>query len=121
MSNPRLEISPATATIRRAHAVHPVAALQTEYSGWTRDAEEEILPLLREVGIGLVSYSPRGHGLLTGRIRTVDDFADDDWRETNPRLTGNFTLTPGPLHRLDASHPPQATATTKTNMPSVDR
>ncbi|MEV6701371.1 aldo/keto reductase [Streptomyces sp. NPDC051453] len=79
------------ATIRRAHAVHPVAALQTEYSLWTRDIEAEILPLLRELGIGLVPYSPLGHGLLTGQIRTVDDFSDDDWRKTNPRFTGeNF-------------------------------
>ncbi|MFD9323550.1 aldo/keto reductase [Streptomyces sp. NPDC060053] len=78
-------------TIRRAHAVHPVAALQTEYSLWTRDVEAEILPLLRELGIGFVPYSPLGHGLLTGQIRTVEDFADDDWRKTNPRFTGeNF-------------------------------
>ncbi|MFE2424357.1 aldo/keto reductase [Streptomyces hokutonensis] len=78
-------------TIRRAHTVHPVAALQTEYSLWTRDVEAEILPLLRELGIGFVPYSPLGHGLLTGQIRTVDDFADDDWRKTNPRFTGeNF-------------------------------
>ncbi|MBF4632577.1 aldo/keto reductase [Clavibacter michiganensis subsp. phaseoli] len=80
------------ATIRRAHAVHPVAALQTEYSLWTRDVEDEILPLLRELGIGFVPYSPLGHGLLTGQIRTVDDFPDNDWRKTNPRFTGeNFT------------------------------
>lgn len=78
-------------TIRRAHAVHPVSALQTEYSLWTRDPEEEILPLLRELGIGFVPYSPLGHGLLTGQIRSVDDFADDDWRKTNPRFVGeNF-------------------------------
>ncbi|RSM47471.1 aldo/keto reductase [Actinoplanes sp. ATCC 53533] len=78
-------------TIRRAHAVHPVAALQTEYSLWTRDVEAEILPLLRALGIGFVPYSPLGHGLLTGQIRTVDDFADDDWRKSNPRFTGeNF-------------------------------
>src|SRR4051812_18259776 len=78
-------------TIRRAHRVHPVTALQTEYSLWTRDVEAEILPLLRELGIGFVPYSPLGHGLLTGQIRTVDDFADDDWRKTNPRFTGeNF-------------------------------
>ena len=78
-------------TIRRAHAVHPVSALQTEYSLWTRDPEDEILPLLRELGIGFVPYSPLGHGLLTGRIRSVEDFADDDWRKTNPRFTGeNF-------------------------------
>jgi aryl-alcohol dehydrogenase-like predicted oxidoreductase len=78
-------------TIRRANAVHPVTAVQTEYSLWTRDVEAEILPLLRELGVGFVPYSPLGHGLLTGQIRTVDDFADDDWRKTNPRFTGeNF-------------------------------
>ena len=78
-------------TIRRAHAVHPVAALQTEYSLWTRDRETDLLPLLRELGIGFVPYSPLGHGFLTGQIRSVDDFADDDWRKTNPRFTGeNF-------------------------------
>lgn len=83
------EASPAT--IRRAHAVQPLAALQTEYSLWTRDVEAEILPLLRELGIGLVPYSPLGHGLLTGQIQSVADFADDDWRKTNPRFTGeNF-------------------------------
>jgi aryl-alcohol dehydrogenase-like predicted oxidoreductase len=83
------EASPAT--IRRAHAVHPVAALQTEYSLWTRDPEAELLPLLRELGIGFVPYSPLGHGFLTGAIRSVDDFPDDDWRKTNPRFTGeNF-------------------------------
>ncbi|WP_142061006.1 aldo/keto reductase [Pseudarthrobacter sp. B4EP4b] len=76
-------------TIRRAHAVQPVTALQTEYSLWTRDVEDEILPLLRELGIGFVPYSPLGHGLLTGQIRTVEDFADDDWRKTNPRFTGD--------------------------------
>jgi aryl-alcohol dehydrogenase-like predicted oxidoreductase len=78
-------------TIRRAHAVHPVAALQTEYSLWTRDPEAELLPLLRRLGIGFVPYSPLGHGFLTGKIRTVEDIADDDWRKTNPRFVGeNF-------------------------------
>jgi aryl-alcohol dehydrogenase-like predicted oxidoreductase len=78
-------------TLRRAHAVQPVSALQTEYSLWTRDVETEILPVLRELGIGFVPYSPLGHGLLTGQIRTVDDFADDDWRKSNPRFSGeNF-------------------------------
>jgi aryl-alcohol dehydrogenase-like predicted oxidoreductase len=78
-------------TIRRAHAVHPVAALQTEYSLWTRDPEDELLPLLRRLGIGFVPYSPLGHGFLTGQIRTVDDIPDDDWRKGNPRFTGeNF-------------------------------
>jgi aryl-alcohol dehydrogenase-like predicted oxidoreductase len=76
-------------TIRRAHAVHPITALQSEYSLWTRDQEPEVLPLLRELGIGFVPYSPLGHGLLTGQIRTVDDFSDDDWRKTNPRFTGD--------------------------------
>ena len=74
------------ATIRRAHAVHPVAALQTEYSLWTRDPEAELLPLLRELGIGFVPYSPLGHGFLTGKIRSNDDLAADDWRKTNPRF-----------------------------------
>jgi aryl-alcohol dehydrogenase-like predicted oxidoreductase len=83
------EASPGT--IRRAHAVHPVAALQTEYSLWSRDPEAELLPLLRELGIGFVPYSPLGHGFLTGQIRTVDDIPDDDWRKHNPRFTGqNF-------------------------------
>ena len=78
-------------TIRRAHAVHPIAALQTEYSLWTRDPEAELLPLLRELGIGFVPYSPLGHGFLTGTIRSPQEPADDDWRKTNPRFTeGNF-------------------------------
>lgn len=83
------EASPAT--IRRAHAVHPLAALQTEYSLWTRDPEAELLPLLRELGIGFVPYSPLGHGFLTGQLTSPDQLADDDWRKTNPRFTGeNF-------------------------------
>lgn len=83
------EASPST--IRRAHAVHPVAALQTEYSLWERHPEDELLPLLRELGIGFVPYSPLGHGFLTGQIRSTDDIPDDDWRKTNPRFTGeNF-------------------------------
>lgn len=75
-------------TIRRAHAVHPIAALQTEYSLWTRDPETELLPLLRERGIGLVPYAPLGHGFLTGQLRTPEDIPDDDWRKTNPRFIG---------------------------------
>jgi aryl-alcohol dehydrogenase-like predicted oxidoreductase len=75
-------------TIRRAHAVHPVTALQTEYSLWTRDPEAELLPLVRQLGIGFVPYSPLGHGFLTGQIRTVEDIPDDDWRKTNPRFVG---------------------------------
>ncbi|HUA43220.1 MAG TPA: aldo/keto reductase [Streptosporangiaceae bacterium] len=78
-------------TIRRAHAVHPLTALQTEYSLWTRDPEAELLRLLRRLGVGFVPYSPLGHGFLTGQIRTVEDIPDDDWRKTNPRFTGeNF-------------------------------
>ena len=78
-------------TIRRAHAVHPITALQSEYSLWTRDPEDEVLPVLRELGIGFVPYSPLGHGFLTGTVRSLDDLADDDWRRTNPRFTGeNF-------------------------------
>jgi aryl-alcohol dehydrogenase-like predicted oxidoreductase len=81
----------APATIRRAHAVHPVAALQTEYSLWTRDPEVALLPLLRELGIGFVPYSPLGHGFLTGDIRSPEQLSDDDWRKTNPRFAGeNF-------------------------------
>jgi aryl-alcohol dehydrogenase-like predicted oxidoreductase len=79
------------ATIRRAHAVHPVAALQTEYSLWTRDPEAQLMPLLRELGIGFVPYSPLGHGFLIGEIRSPEQLSDDDWRKTNPRFTGeNF-------------------------------
>jgi aryl-alcohol dehydrogenase-like predicted oxidoreductase len=78
-------------TIRRGHAIHPITALQSEYSLWTRDPEPAVLPLLRELGIGLVAYSPLGHGFLTGTIRSIEDLADDDWRKTNPRFTGeNF-------------------------------
>jgi aryl-alcohol dehydrogenase-like predicted oxidoreductase len=78
-------------TIRRAHAVHPITALQSEYSLWTRDPEPEVLPLLRALGIGFVPYSPLGHGFLTGAIRSMDDLDDDDWRKTSPRFMGeNF-------------------------------
>jgi aryl-alcohol dehydrogenase-like predicted oxidoreductase len=74
------------ATIRRAHAVHPVTALQTEYSVWTRDPESEILPLVRELGIGFVAYSPLGRGFLTGQFRSADRLDSADWRSTNPRF-----------------------------------
>jgi aryl-alcohol dehydrogenase-like predicted oxidoreductase len=78
-------------TIRRAHAVHPVTALQTEYSLWSRDVEDEILPTIRELGIGFVAYSPLGRGFLTGQIQSPDDFAEDDFRRTSPRFQGeNF-------------------------------
>jgi aryl-alcohol dehydrogenase-like predicted oxidoreductase len=73
-------------TIRRAHAVHPLTAVQTEYSLWTRDPEAEVLPTLRELGIGFVAYSPLGRGFLTGQIRSADDLPEDDWRRTNPRF-----------------------------------
>jgi len=76
----------APATLRRAAAVHPITALQTEYSLWTRDVEPEILPTCRELGIGLVAYSPLGRGFLTGTIKTSDDLGDDDWRRVNPRF-----------------------------------
>ena len=78
-------------TIRRAHAVHSITALQTEYSLWSRDPEDEILPTVRELGIGFVAYSPLGRGFLTGRIQNVDDLEPDDYRRTSPRFQGeNF-------------------------------
>ena len=80
------EASPTT--LRRAAAVHPIAALQTEYSLWTRDVEAEILPTCRELGITLVAYSPLGRGFLTGQIRSLDDLAANDWRRSNPRFQG---------------------------------
>jgi aryl-alcohol dehydrogenase-like predicted oxidoreductase len=79
----------APATIRRAHAVHPIAALQTEYSLWSREPEEELLPTCRELGIGFVPYSPLGRGFLTGKIRSLDDLGPDDWRRRNPRFEGD--------------------------------
>ena len=81
----------APATIRRAQSVHPISALQTEYSLWSRDPEDEILPTLQELGIGFVPYSPLGRGFLTGAISTPDDFAADDFRRRSPRFQGeNF-------------------------------
>ncbi len=78
-------------TIRRASAVHPIAALQTEYSLWSRDPEGEILSTCRELGVTFVAYSPLGRGFLTGRFKSPDDFAPDDWRRNNPRFQGeNF-------------------------------
>jgi len=76
------------ATIRRAHTAHPITALQTEYSLWSREPEAEILPLLRELGIGFVPYSPLGRGFLTGQITSVKDLDKDDWRRTSPRFQG---------------------------------
>ncbi|MHA7143486.1 aldo/keto reductase [Arthrobacter sp. TmT3-37] len=75
-------------TIRRAHTVHPVTALQTEYSLWSRDPERELLPLVRELGIGFVPYSPLGRGFLTGTIRSVDALDESDFRRRNPRFAG---------------------------------
>jgi len=81
----------APATIRRAHAVHPITALQTEYSLWSRDPEDEILPTVRELGIGFVAYSPLGRGFLSGSITSADDLAADDFRRNSPRFQGeNF-------------------------------
>jgi len=81
----------APATLRRAHAVHPIAALQTEYSLWSRDPEDDILPAVRELGIGFVAYSPLGRGFLTGGIRSIDDLEAGDYRRNSPRFQGeNF-------------------------------
>jgi aryl-alcohol dehydrogenase-like predicted oxidoreductase len=87
-----LGLSEASAeTIRRAHQVHPISAVQSEYSLWSRDPEEEVLPALKELGIGLVAYSPLGRGFLTGAITSPDDFAPEDFRRHNPRFQGeNF-------------------------------
>jgi aryl-alcohol dehydrogenase-like predicted oxidoreductase len=79
------EASPAT--IRRAHAVHPISALQSEWSLWTRDPEAEVLPTLRELGIGFVPYSPLGRGFLTGALKSKADLAENDWRGSQPRFT----------------------------------
>ena len=87
-----LGLSEASAqTVRRAHAVHPITALQTEYSLWSRDVEDEILPAVRELGIGFVAYSPLGRGFLTGRITKPADIPEGDWRKNQPRFQGaNF-------------------------------
>jgi len=78
-------------TLRRAHAVHPITALQTEYSLWSRDPEDGLLDACRELGIGFVAYSPLGRGFLAGRFHSFDDLAPDDWRRTSPRFQGeNF-------------------------------
>jgi aryl-alcohol dehydrogenase-like predicted oxidoreductase len=77
------------ATIRRAHAVHPISALQTEYSLWSRDPEDDVIPACRELDIGFVPYSPLGRGFLTGRFRSLDDLPADDWRRNNPRFQGD--------------------------------
>ena len=81
----------APTTIRRGHAVHPITALQTEYSLWSRDPEDDILPTVRELGIGFVAYSPLGRGFLSGAIQSLEDLAEDDYRRHSPRFQGaNF-------------------------------
>jgi len=134
----------AAETIRRAHAVHPLMALQTEYSLWTRDPEVELLPLTRELGIGFVAYSPLGRGLLTGQIRSRADLAPNDFRSNNPRFSednfdqnlrivdevravaGELGATPGQialgadqLARLDAIAP--AAGERYADMSNIDR
>jgi aryl-alcohol dehydrogenase-like predicted oxidoreductase len=90
------------ATIRRAHAVHPISALQTEYSLWTRDPEAEILPTVRSLGIGFVAYSPLGRGFLTGSFRSAADLSAGDWRLQNPRFQGeNFSRNLALVERVE--------------------
>ena len=93
---------PAPQTLRRAHAVHPITALQNEYSLWTRDPEDEMLPTCRELGIGLVAYSPLGRGFLTGRFKKFDDLPADDYRRHSPRFQGeNFQRNLDLLKRIE--------------------
>jgi len=93
----------APATIRRAHKVHPISALQTEYSLWSRDPEDELLPTLRELKIGFVPYSPLGRGFLAGRFRSLDDLAADDWRRQSPRFQGdNFARNLAVLEQIES-------------------
>ena len=100
-------------TIRRAHAVHPISALQSEYSLWSRDPEEDALPTVRELGIGFVAYSPLGRGFLSGAIRSLEDLAEDDYRRRNPRFQGaNFQ------RNLDLADAVRAIADEKGVMPS---
>ena len=92
----------APATIRRAAKVHPITALQTEYSLWTRDVEAEILSTCRELGIGFVPYSPLGRGFLTGKIQKIDDLAANDWRRNGPRFQGeNFQRNLAIVHHIE--------------------
>jgi aryl-alcohol dehydrogenase-like predicted oxidoreductase len=92
----------ASETVRRAHAVHPIAALQTEYSLWSRDAEDEILPTVRKLGIAYVAYSPLGRGFLTGQFATPADFPEGDTRRNHPRFTGeNFDLNLALVHAIE--------------------
>jgi aryl-alcohol dehydrogenase-like predicted oxidoreductase len=90
-------------TIRRAHAVHPIAALQTEYSLWTRDPEDELLTLTEQLGITFVAYSPLGRGFLTGSLKSPGDLAPNDWRRLNPRFQGeNFEKNRELVEELEA-------------------
>ena len=92
----------APATIRKAHATHRITALQTEYSLWSRDAEDEVLPTVRELGIGYVAYSPLGRGFLTGEIKSPGDFPDSDYRRFHPRFTGdNFDKNIALVHEIE--------------------
>jgi aryl-alcohol dehydrogenase-like predicted oxidoreductase len=92
----------APSTIRRAHAVYPITALQTEYSLWSREPEDEILPTVRELGIGFVAYSPLGRGFLSGRIRSIDDLEPDDYRRHSPRFQGeNFAKNLALVERIE--------------------
>jgi aryl-alcohol dehydrogenase-like predicted oxidoreductase len=103
----------APATIRRAATVHPIAALQTEYSLWSRDPEDELLPTVRELGIGFVAYSPLGRGFLTGQFQSLDDLPADDYRRNSPRFQGkNFQK------NLDLVRSIQALAARKNCTPS---
>jgi len=99
-----LGLSEASAqTVRRAHAVYPISALQTEYSLWSRDVEQEILPTVRELGIGFVAYSPLGRGFLTGQIKRPEDILDGDWRRNHPRFQGeNFQKNLDLVGRVEA-------------------
>jgi aryl-alcohol dehydrogenase-like predicted oxidoreductase len=93
---------PAVATLRRAHKVHPITAVQTEYSLFSREPEDELLPALEELGIALVAYSPLGRGFLGGRFRKLEDLAPDDWRRTSPRWQGeNFSKNMATVDRLE--------------------
>lgn len=92
-----------TATLRRANAVHPISALQTEYSLWSREPEEEILPTCRELGIAFVAYSPLGRGFLTGQIKTFEDLDKDDYRRSSPRFQGdNFNKNLALVKKIEA-------------------
>ena len=104
-----LGLSEASAeTIRRAHAVHPITAVQTEYSLWTRDVEAEILPTLQELGIALVAYSPLGRGFLSGRFSSTDELEEGDYRRHGPRFTGENLSRTSRSPSACASSPPSA-------------